>query len=67
VNYRSSNSLVPKQQRKQPVSVYTVGGEMSVKNLEQQINSKFCVKTGKSGSKTLALLTLAYGEYGVKK
>jgi hypothetical protein len=46
---------------------YTVGRKISDKNLEQWINIKFCVKTGKSASETLALLTLAYGEYAVKK
>jgi hypothetical protein len=35
------------------------------KNLEQRINIKFCVKIGKSASETLALLTVAYGEYEV--
>jgi hypothetical protein len=40
---------------------------MSDKNLEQRINIKFCVKIGKSVSKMLALLTVAYGEYAVKK
>jgi len=40
---------------------------MSDKNLEQQINITFCVKIGKSGSETLALLTVAYGEYAMKK
>jgi hypothetical protein len=40
---------------------------MSDKNLEQRINIKFCVKIGKSASETLALLTLAYGEYSMKK
>jgi hypothetical protein len=35
---------------------------MSDKNLEQRINNKFCVKTGKSASETLALLTVTYGE-----
>jgi hypothetical protein len=39
---------------------------MSDKNLEQQIN-KFCVKIGKSASETLALLTVAYGEYAMRK
>jgi hypothetical protein len=42
---------------------YTVDGKMSDKNLEQQINIKFCMKIGKSASEMLALLTLAYGEY----
>jgi len=40
---------------------------MSDKNLEQPINTKFCVKIGKSASETLALLTVAYGEYAMKK
>jgi hypothetical protein len=40
---------------------------MSDKNLEQSINIKFCVKIGKSASETLAILTLAYGEYTMKK
>jgi len=43
-----------------------VGRKMSDKNLEQQINIKFCVKIGKSASETLALLMVAYGEYAVK-
>jgi hypothetical protein len=42
---------------------YTVGGKMSDKNLEQRINIKSCVKIGKSASKKLALLTVAYGEW----
>jgi hypothetical protein len=36
---------------------------MSDKNLERRINITFCVKVGKSASETLALLTVAYGEY----
>jgi hypothetical protein len=40
---------------------------MSDKNLEQWINIKFCAKIGKSGSETLALLTVAYGECDLKK
>jgi hypothetical protein len=40
---------------------------MSDKNLEQQIDIKFCVKIGKSASEMLAPLTLAFGEYAVKK
>jgi len=40
---------------------------MSDKNLEQRINIQFCVKIGKSASETLALLTVAYGEYATKK
>jgi hypothetical protein len=40
---------------------------MNDKNLELWINSKFCVKTGKRASETLALLPLSYGEYAAKK
>jgi len=40
---------------------------MSDKNLEQHINIKFCAKIGKSGTETLTLLTVAYGEYTMKK
>jgi len=40
---------------------------MSDKNLEQRINIKFCVKIGKGASERLALLTVAYGEYAMKK
>ena len=36
-------------------------------NLEQRINITFCVKIGKSASETLAILTVAYGEYAMKK
>jgi hypothetical protein len=45
----------------------TVGGRMSDKNMEQRLNFEFCVKTGKSTSETLALQTLAYDEYVMKK
>jgi hypothetical protein len=47
--------------------VVTVGGKMSDKNLKQWINIKFCVKVGKTASETVALLTVAYAEYGMKK
>jgi hypothetical protein len=40
---------------------------MSDKNLEQRINIRFCVKIGKIVGETLALLTMAYSEYAVKK
>jgi len=40
---------------------------MSDKNLEQRINIRFCVKIGKTASETLAILTVAYGEYAMKK
>jgi hypothetical protein len=44
-----------------------VGGKMSDKNLEQRINIKFRVKSGKSATETLVLLTVAYGKYAIKK
>jgi len=40
---------------------------MSDKNLDQRMNIKFCVKIGKGTSETLAILTVAYGEYAMKK
>jgi len=46
---------------------YTVGGKISDKNLERRINIKFCVEVGKSAIETLALLTVAYDEYAMKK
>jgi len=46
---------------------YTVGRKVSDKNLEQRINIKFCVKIGKSASEMLAVLTVALGEYAMKK
>jgi hypothetical protein len=69
MSHRPNESFVPKQQRKQHVSVVhcCVGGNMSGETLEQRINIKFCVKTGKSASETLALLTVTYGEYVMKK
>jgi hypothetical protein len=48
-------------------SWYSFGGKMSDKNLEQRINIEFCVKTGKSASEMLTVLTLVYGEYDMKK
>jgi hypothetical protein len=40
---------------------------MSDKNLTQRINIKFCVKIDESSGEMLALLTMAYGEYTMKK
>jgi hypothetical protein len=40
---------------------------MADMNLVQQINIKLRVKTGNNASETLALLTLDYGEYAMKK
>ena len=40
---------------------------MSDKNMERRINIKFCVRIGKSASEMLALLTVACGEYAMKK
>jgi hypothetical protein len=44
------------------VSRYTVGGKIGDNNMEQQ-NIKFSAKINKSSGETLAILTLAYGEY----
>jgi hypothetical protein len=46
---------------------YTIGRKMSDNNLEQLINFKFCVRIHKSSGETLALLTLAFDEYAMKK
>jgi hypothetical protein len=46
---------------------YSVGRKKNDKNQEQWTNLKLCVKIGKSASETLALSTLAYGEYAMKK
>jgi hypothetical protein len=43
---------------------YNVDGKWSQE--QWIINIKSCVKTGKSASKTLALLTRAYGKYAMK-
>jgi hypothetical protein len=40
---------------------------MRDKSLEKWINIKFILKIGKHASETLALLTVACGEYAVKK
>jgi hypothetical protein len=40
---------------------------MSDKNLGKRIKVKYWVKIGRSASETVALLTLAYIEYVVKK
>jgi hypothetical protein len=44
--------------------LYMVGGKISDKNLEER---KIYLKIGKSASETLALLTVAYAEYTMKK
>jgi hypothetical protein len=64
MSYRPNESFIPKQQRKKHISVVYFWQK---KNLEHQINIKFCKTTGKSASEMLALLTLAYGEYSNKK
>jgi hypothetical protein len=68
MSYRPNELFLPKQQREYSMCLwYIVGRKMSDKNLEQRVNFKFCVKIGKSVSEMLALLTLAYGEYTMKK
>ena len=67
MSHRQNESIVPKQRRSSTCPWCTLGDKMSDKNLEQRINIKFCVKIGNSASETLALLTVAYGEYAMKK
>jgi hypothetical protein len=67
MSYRPNESFLPKQQRKQYVSAVYCWRNMSDKSLQQRINIKFCVRIGKNTSKPLALLTLAYDEYAMKK
>jgi len=59
--------LFPSSRESSTCPWYVVGGKISNKNLEQRINIKFCVKIDKSASEALALLTVAYGEYAMKK
>lgn len=40
---------------------------MTERNLEQEINIKFCVKTGKSANEMLTLLKMAYDKHAMKK
>jgi hypothetical protein len=40
---------------------------MSDKILVRRISIKFCKKIGNSASESLALLSLAYGEYAINK
>jgi hypothetical protein len=63
----SGKLMYPNRRESSICPWYTVGGKMSGKNLEQRINIKFCVKIGKSANETLALLSVAYGEYAMKK
>lgn len=41
--------------------------KMNERNLEKQINIKFCVKIGKSTNKMLDILKMVYSEHVVKK
>jgi hypothetical protein len=61
------NLLFPSSRGSCTCPWYTVGGKMSDKNLEQRINFKYRVKIGKSAIETLAILTVAYDEYAMKK
>jgi hypothetical protein len=67
MSHRLNEPFVPKQRGSSTCLWYTVGGNMSDKNLEQRINIKVCLKIGISASETLALLTVVYGEYAMKK
>jgi hypothetical protein len=61
------SDLFPSSRGSSTCPWYTVGAKMGDKNLEQQINIKFCLKIGKSAGEMLALLTVAYGEYTIWK
>jgi hypothetical protein len=63
----SGKLMYPSSRGSSKYPCYTVGGKTSDKNLEQRINIKFCVKISKSANGTLALLTVAYGVYAMKK
>jgi len=67
IRHRPNESLVPQQQRSSTCPWYTVGRKVHDKNLEQWINIRFCVNIGRSACEMLALLTVAYGEYAMKK
>jgi hypothetical protein len=67
MSHRPNESFVPSSRGSITCPWYTVGGKISDKILEQRINIKFCVKIRKSASETLAILTVAYGEYAMKK
>jgi hypothetical protein len=66
MSYRP-NSSFPSSKGSSACLWYAVGGKMNDKILEQQIGIKTCVKIGGSTSETSGLLTLAYGEYAMKK
>jgi hypothetical protein len=62
MSYRPNEPFVPKlQQRKQCVSAVYCD-----KNLERPINSELCVQIRNRASGTVALLTVACGEYAVR-
>jgi hypothetical protein len=67
MSHRPNESFVRSSRGSSTCPWYTVGRKINDRNLEQQIKNRFCVKFGKSGSETLALLTVAYGEYTMKK
>jgi hypothetical protein len=59
-------TLFPSSRGSSTCPWYVLGGKVTDKNLEQQMNIKFYVKIDKSASVTLALLTVGYGEYAMK-
>jgi hypothetical protein len=67
MSQRPNESFLPSSRGSGTCPRFIVGGKMCDKNLEKQINIKFCVKIGKSATETSALLTVAYGEYAMKK
>jgi hypothetical protein len=67
MSHRPNKSFVPKKQRKLYLSVVYCWRKHEWREFGAADNIKFCVKIGKSASETLALLTVAYDEYAMKK
>jgi hypothetical protein len=66
MSHRPNDSFVPEQQKKKYMSV-VYGWRKNDKILEERINIKFCVNIGERVSESLAVLTVAYGEYVMTK
>ena len=67
MSHRPNEPSFPSSRGSSMCPPYKIGGKISDKNPEQWINIKFCVQIVKSASETLAVLTVAYGEYAMKK
>jgi hypothetical protein len=67
MSYGPNESFVPKQQRKQYVSVVYCWQRNERQEFGPGINMKFCQKIRRSARETLVRLTLALGDYAMKK